>query len=103
MTCHSFSYYSFFLFFHFLHLYIYVVALEIGSCWFLCIRWALSFLLIPNTCDSVATQLSPGKLPILQVDTIKCHFKGALCGTSADDSHLHIEDMKLSSLKRKID
>ena len=38
-----------------------------------------------------------------KVDTIKCHFKGALSGTSVDDSHLHIEGMKLSSLKRKLD
>lgn len=38
-----------------------------------------------------------------KVDTIKCHFKGALCDTSVDDTHLHIEDRKLSSLKRKFD
>ena len=38
-----------------------------------------------------------------EVDTIKCHFKGALRGISVDDSQLDIEGLKLPSLKRQFD
>jgi len=104
MTCHSFSLSFFFFLFPISLICIFMwLPLRFGSYWFLCICWALSFLLVPNTCDSVAIQLSPGKLPNPTRLTLKCHFKGALRGTSGDDSHLHIEGLKLSSLKGKFD
>jgi len=99
-----FSFFFLFSFSHFLYLYIYVVALEI---WVLLVSMhTLGAFVFVNAeymrlCRySIITWKTTKSY---KVDTIKCHLKGALRGTSVDDSHLHIEGLKLSSLKGKFD